>query len=327
MAKIAVIIVNYGTWELALAGAESVLARDHGGHEVELHLVDNASPGGDAARIAEAIAEHGWQDRIRFHPEAENHGFGRGNNVVLKKLAAADGAPDYVFLLNPDAQLENETLAILADFLEAHPRAGMAGAGIRMPETDSLVTASFRFPGIASTLEKAATFGPVTRLLHHKIVPLPHWSGTAKVDWVAGAAVMARFEAWKALDFFDPAYFLYFEEMDLMLRAHRAGWECWYVPEARVIHVEGAATGVKSYEPTRPPRRPAYWYQSWRHYYLKNYGRAYALAVAAAFLLGAAINMASSPLVKRPPVTPQYFLRDFWAMGLGPLLGFGERPY
>lgn len=327
MARIAVIIVNYNTWELTLAGAESVLARGHGAHEVSLHIVDNNSPGGDGAKIAEEIAARGWQDKLDFLPETENHGFGRGNNLVLRALAAQSPAPDYVFLLNPDAKLENEAVAILADFLDANPEVGMVGASIRLPSSEEPVTASFRFPGIASTFESAACFGPVTRLLEHKAARLPPDAPAGPVDWVAGAAVMARFEAWAALEFFDPEFFLYYEEVDLMLRAARAGWGCWYVPQARVIHAEGAATGVKSGAETRARRKPAYWYASWRHYFVKNHGRAYTLALALAWIVAAGLNALVSPILRRPPVAPQHFLRDFWSMAIRPLLGLSERRY
>ena len=49
--EISVIIVNYGTAALTIAAVESVLARRHGGRRVDIHVVDNASPGDDAARL------------------------------------------------------------------------------------------------------------------------------------------------------------------------------------------------------------------------------------------------------------------------------------
>ena len=63
MPSIAVIIVNYGTADLTTAGIESVLARAHGGRRVEVHVVDNASPAGDARILAERHAERGWGGR------------------------------------------------------------------------------------------------------------------------------------------------------------------------------------------------------------------------------------------------------------------------
>ena len=73
----------------------------------------------------------------------------------------------------------------------------------------------------------------------------------------------------------DEGYFLYFEETDYQLAIARAGYEVWYVPDARVTHVEGATTGQGK------ARRddgavPDYWYRSRRRYFEKNHGAAYA---------------------------------------------------
>ena len=59
MARIAVIIVNYNAADLAVAAVESVRARGHGGHQVDIHLVDNASPDGDGAVFAETARARG----------------------------------------------------------------------------------------------------------------------------------------------------------------------------------------------------------------------------------------------------------------------------
>ncbi|MEM6421927.1 MAG: glycosyltransferase family 2 protein, partial [Pseudomonadota bacterium] len=225
MADIAVIIVNYGTADLALAAARSVLAQEAGGHRIEVHLVDNASPGGDAAAIADQIAAEGLTGRLRFHPEATNHGFGRGNNVVLEALAARATPPDYAFLLNPDAALENGAAAVLAEFLDAHPEAGAAGAEIRNPGEVRPAAGAYRFPSLGSIFSEAVNFGPVQRLFQKTKVAMPLPDRAARVDWVSGAAVMFRMAALRQTGFFDPAYFLYFEEVDLMLRLTRAGWQ------------------------------------------------------------------------------------------------------
>ena len=324
MADIAVIIVNYGTAELALKAAASVLERAHPGHRVELHLVDNASPSSDADIIADAIAERGWQDQLIFHAEAENHGFGRGNNVVLHDLAAREVPPDYVFLLNPDAVLDNEAIAILADFLDGHPDIACAGAEIRKPSSPAPVTAAFRFPSLGSVVSEAVNFGPVSRLLRSSRVALDPTREAARVDWVAGAAVMARLEVWRDVGFFDPTYFLYYEEVDLMLQVARAGHACWYVPQAKIIHHEGAATGVRSGEEARR-RRPVYLYESWRHYFSKNHGRAYALTAAILWLLGGTLGLLIATLRGRTASVPLNYAGDITRHVIAPLLRPGGR--
>ena len=323
MPSIAVIIVNYGTADLTTAGIESVLARAHGGRRVEVHVVDNASPAGDARILAERHAERGWGDRVRLWPEVSNHGFGRGNNVVIHALMDRPDAPDYVFLLNPDAALENEALSILADRLDATPAAAAAGAGIALP-SGRAVTAAFRFPSARSEFAQAMNFGPVTRLFRNRLVPLPPDQPDGPVDWVAGAAVMFRMSVLRELDGFDPDFFLYYEEVELMLRIRRAGHQILYVPAARVSHAEGAATDVKSGQSQRKPR-PAYWYDSWRLYYLKTAGRGGAIRAGLAWMAGAALNVPLARLRGQDLRAPKGFFHDFPRLVLKPLLFGGRR--
>lgn len=323
MSSIAVIIVNYGTADLAIAAVDSVLSRSHGGHPVDVHLLDNASPGGDAGLLAHAHAARGWGGRVVLWAETENHGFGRGNNVVLKALADRPSPPDHVFLLNPDAQLENEAIAILADCLDRNPQAAGAGAGIALPSGQP-VTAAFRFPSAWGEFARALNFGPVSRLLHDRLVPLPADHPGGPVDWVSGAAVMMRLSVLRQLGGFDPDFFLYHEEVELMFRMRKTGHQILYVPRARVQHVEGAATDVKSGEPVRK-RKPAYWYDSWRLYHLKTRGRPGAIAAGLAWLAGAALNVPLAVLRGQESRAPKGFFGDFIRLVMWPLLSGRRR--
>jgi GT2 family glycosyltransferase len=256
----AVIIVNYGTAALTIVGVESVLHYVTDRDDVQIHVVDNASPRDDAATPTAAHKAGQWGERVRLYLKAENHGFWRGNNLVLRALSETAGPADRMLLLNPDAWLENDVISLMGAVLDTHPQVGMVGAGISKPD-GTAVTAAFRFPNIADTFATQLNFGPVSRLLRARLVPLPPDHSQGRVDWVAGAAVMCRMQAMRDVNFFDPAFFLYFEEVDLLRQAHLHGWLTWYWPTARVIHAEGAATGVKSGVSERR-RRPAYWYQS-----------------------------------------------------------------
>ena len=323
--RVAVIIVNYGTYDLTTEAVDSVLARAHGGHDVDVHLVDNASPGDDASRFAERKARPGWE-QVTFWSEDTNHGFGRGNNVVLEALAQSDTPPDYVFLLNPDARLENEVISILVDTLETHTDVGAVGAGILEPPENQMVTACFRFPSILGDIERIMGFGPVSRLLKRHVSALPPETPAGPVDWVAGCCVMFRFKALQAVKFFDPTFFLYFEEVDLMRRLSQKGWPTWYQPEALVVHTAGAATNVLSGAKDRR-RRPVFVYQSSRYYYTKNHGWLYALFSALIVTLVTALTRVLNFVRRRPPTRqPLYFYRDQWRHVLAPLLGLRRDP-
>lgn len=321
LSSVAVIIINYGTAELAIAAVESVLARNHCAHPVEVHLLDNASPGGDAAILVEAHATRHWADRVHLWLERQNHGFGRGNNLVLQALSGRSTPPDYVFLLNPDAQLQNEAIAVLADRLDTIPTAAAAGAGVSLP-SGQRVTAAFRFPSGSSEFAQALNFGPVSRLFRDKVVPLPADHPDGPVDWVTGAAVMMRLSVLRDLGGFDPHFFLYFEEVELMFRMRKAGHQILYVPAARVQHVEGAATDVRTGAAVRK-RKPAYWYESWRYYYLKTQGRSAAVMAGLAWMAGAALNAPLVRLRRQKTRTPKRFFRDFAQLVMRPLL-FGK---
>jgi GT2 family glycosyltransferase len=322
LTSIVVIIVNYGTPDLTIAGVHSVLERNHGGRQVEVHVVDNASPDDSVERLLAAHVEQGWGARVTLYPETKNHGFGRGNNVVLQALQARETPPDAVFLLNPDARLENEAIDLLAQALDADKQAGFAGAGISEPD-GTMVTSAFRFPSMISEFSDSLSFGPVARMLKNWSVPLPPDHPAGPVDWVSGAALMGRFTALEQLQFFDPGFFLYFEEVDLMRRAHRAGWRTQYAPQARVIHSEGTATGMASTR-AQAAALPRYHYESWQYYFRKNHGVGGVWLAGLARLTGSAGSVVICRLRRRKSAVPLRFFRDFWAYSLRPMLG---RPF
>ena len=92
---------------------------------------------------------------------------------------------------------------------------------------------------------------------------------------MTGACLMVRSELLRQVGLLDEGYFLYFEEMDFCARARRAGWSIWHVPASRVVHLGGAATGINAGR----KRRPRYWYDSRRRFFVRNYGIA-SLALA-----------------------------------------------
>jgi GT2 family glycosyltransferase len=105
----------------------------------------------------------------------------------------------------------------------------------------------------------------------------------------------------------DEGLYTYFDDIDICLRAWRAGWEVWYVPESRVVHLEGASTGLGR---RGVKRRPAYWHQARRRFFLKSYGAAYTLLADAAFILGFATWKLRRLLQRKPDTETPYLLPD-----------------
>ena len=116
-------------------------------------------------------------------------------------------------------------------------------------------------------LEAAAQFAPLSRALTGAVMHEPR-TVAHECDWVSGACMAVRREVFDSVGFLDEGFFLYFEEVDYCVRARQLGWSCWFVPEARVVHFEGASTGIR----LARKRRPAYWFASRRRFFVKCYG-------------------------------------------------------
>ena len=105
-----------------------------------------------------------------------------------------------------------------------------------------------------------------------------------RIDWVPGASMMIRKSVFDAIGGLDEHYFLYFEETDFCLRAAKQGFETWYVPDSRVMHIAGQSTKVTERN-AATKRLPSYWFESRRRYFLSAYGVTYAVLTDVAAVL------------------------------------------
>ncbi|MCR6652549.1 MAG: glycosyltransferase [Cellvibrionaceae bacterium] len=137
---------------------------------------------------------------------------------------------------------------------------------------------------------------------YNNTAPLQH--SPFPTDWVSGASFMVRSETFKHLGGFDPFFFLYFEEVDLFLRAKRAGYRTLFCPASVVFHESGASTGINKKNTQEIKPRPDYWFESRRYFYLQRFGRVYFLAVDAAFLLGQCLYRIKTMMTGKPANEP-----------------------
>jgi GT2 family glycosyltransferase len=190
--------------------------------------------------------------------------------------------PDFILLLNPDTIVRPGAIQALLDFMTAHPQAGIAGSRLEDPDGTPQRSA-FHFHSIEGEFERGMRMGFVTKLLKNKMIAPPQRDETYECDWVAGASMMVRREVFESAGLMDENYFMYFEEVDFCLAAKRKGWTCWYVPKSRVVHLVGAVSQLSDARKHRK-RRPAYWFESRRRYFVKNHGWLYAALADLAYL-------------------------------------------
>lgn len=307
--QVLVVIVNYRTADLVVDCLHSLKAEMAGLPDARVVVVDNGSGDGSAQRIREAIRECSVDGDMGLLALEENAGFARGNNLAIAPALASERPPRYVLFLNPDTVVRPGAIRELVAFLDAHPEVGIAGSRLEYPDATPQRSA-FRFHTAASEFEGALRLGPVSKLLAHRLVAPPVVDEPVATDWVAGASMLVRREVFEKVGLFDEGYFLYYEEMDFCLAAQRAGWTCWYVPDSHVIHLVGQASGVT--DPyAKPKRRPSYWFDARRRFFVKNYGWMRAALADAAWMAGYVLWQIRRVLERRPNTDPPCLFRDF----------------
>ncbi|MGH2994741.1 MAG: glycosyltransferase family 2 protein, partial [Gaiellaceae bacterium] len=231
VSDVSIIIVSYNTREY-LARSLGVVAG--GPHEVV--VVDNASTDGSPAFVRERFPS------VRLLELTENRGFGAGNNAGMEEATGR-----WLLLLNSDAWPVGDAVERLVAYGEAHARAGIVGPRLRNPD-GSLQRSVRGHP----TLWRLATeylflrrLAPRTRLLNAFYGAGFDHAQAREVEVLKGAVLLVRREAAEAVGSFDPAFFMYGEEMDLCYRARRAGWAVVFTPEAEFVHVGGVSTGAR----------------------------------------------------------------------------------
>jgi N-acetylglucosaminyl-diphospho-decaprenol L-rhamnosyltransferase len=164
-------------------------------------------------------------------------GYGANLNQGVRAL------PDVVaaaLLLNDDAFVQPGALAGLVRCVGGD--VGLVGGLVRDAQRRA-VPSAFRFPSVASELVSLTLLPePFRTRLAHRCVLSVASDVSAPVDWVLGAAMLVRLDAFDGVSGFDERFFLYSEETDLARRLSLAGWRCVLEPRAEVVHLGESST-------------------------------------------------------------------------------------
>jgi GT2 family glycosyltransferase len=265
MATLDIVIVDYGAGELLRECIRSL--REFPPTSVAIGtvvVVDNA-PGPDSLRESD-----GEGLPLVIVRNATNRGFAAGCNQ-----GAQLGTADYVLFLNPDTRVAPGTLDRPVEFLERADQANTGIVGIQLLDDSSRVARTcHRFPRPVHYLNRAIGLDrlSVSRFPNGLMTDWDH-AETRPVDQVMGAYFLIRRPLFETLGGFDERFFVYFEEVDLSMRALHAGYHSVYLADAFVYHV-GLGTTRRV-----PARRLFYSLCSRTEYARKHFGRASAAAV------------------------------------------------
>jgi N-acetylglucosaminyl-diphospho-decaprenol L-rhamnosyltransferase len=231
---VSVVIVSWNTRELLRACLATVGERlaelSH-----ETIVVDNASSDGSADMVETAFPG------ARLIRTGENLGFGKGANLGM---AAAEGR--FFLLLNSDTELVDDSAARLAQALEARPEVGVIAPRITL-EDGRLQASARRFPSLRLLL--------LSELWLHRLLPREkagrvllgqYWGHGEEraVDWLVGACLMVRREVFEQTGGFDPAIFMYGEEVEWCHRIRERGWQVLFSPLGQVRHLNHRSADI-----------------------------------------------------------------------------------
>lgn len=232
-----IIIVNYnaGAWlqrsVLSALRCSSALVT----------VVDNASSDTSFITAKANITD----DRVNWQLNAQNLGFAAANNQILKNITA-----EYSVLLNPDCELQENTLAEVIKHFDIHPKLGLASCKIVDENGEVQATSKRYFP---------TPWSAFVRLLRlHKLFPNnPKFANfdygdvlnlPTDIEWVeavSGAFMVVRLKALRDVGLLDEGYFMHCEDLDWCKRFQLSGWAVGYIPSTNVIHAKGVSSASR----------------------------------------------------------------------------------
>lgn len=199
-----ILVVNYFSAD-AVALLLASLAAHAGGCTVHVSVVDNSCDPAEFRRLSDAVVQPvGSPLLVRASASDTNRGYAGGNNLAWSLLADVASTVDVVVVANPDVELADGALTALVDAVGSQPAALF---GVRT------VTGGVAYTGLGAIDRRSGRSRQVT--IHEPPTP-------AEVTYPTGHFLATSRAQWDRLGGLSEDYFLYSEEVDLMLRATAA---------------------------------------------------------------------------------------------------------
>lgn len=232
MKNISIILINYNTAKFTLDCISSIFEKTAKSIVFEIIVVDNNSEDEDFEILCEGLKK---RPEVVLHSSPINTGFGGGN-----MLGVHHAKGQYLLFINNDVILKNDVLSVAYNFMESHTNIGVCTAQ-NFDEHNTFVASFDHDKGLRklifgrSFLETVKPAKYPKRKKQHQI--------PQDVNFVNGAFMFFRKDYFLEVEGFDLNIFLYFEEMDICYRIRKNGYKCVLLPQAEIIHFQGASTG------------------------------------------------------------------------------------
>ncbi len=190
----------------------------------KLVVVDNGSTDGSTDIISKNYP------KVHLIQNKENLGFAKGNNVGIRH--ALENNADYVWLLNNDTVVEQDTLLNMVTEAEKDPLTGIIGSKIYYFNS----TKKILFAGAMINWSRA-----ISNHIGLNETDVGQYDYVKEIDRVSGCSMLVKREVCNSVGLLDENFFLYVEEVDWCVRARKVGFKCLFVPSSVVYHKASAS--------------------------------------------------------------------------------------
>ena len=224
------VVLNWNQPEMTAECLRSLAAQDYPAFHVL--LVDNGSEDDSVALLREQFP---W---VTFLELPQNVGYSAGNNAGIRH--AIETEADYVFLLNNDTEVDPHMLTRLMEVARSDPEIGVVGPTMYCADPPGLIWGGDNEIEWRRARTIRHRFGEIDdgQQLQHGV--------PRQVDYIDTCAVLLKREVFEDIGLMDSRYFINFDDLDLNVRARRAGYHIVYVPSARMWHKVSATMGLAS---------------------------------------------------------------------------------
>ncbi|MDG1142475.1 MAG: glycosyltransferase family 2 protein [Hellea sp.] len=313
--QLSIVIINYKTPQLVIDCLESVLSELEN-LDAKVIVVDNASNDKSCELIQGWITEQAVSEQVEVLSSTGNTGFSGGNNFGIRHISA-----EYYLLLNSDTLVRKGAISLLLDAIKGDKSVGLISPRLEWPDSTPQESC-FRFHSPVSELILSANTGLITQLFKSFNVPYPVSDNIDFYDWTSFACVLVRAKVFKDIGLMDDGYFMYFEDVSFSYHAKLAGWKVMNLPDARVVHLRGGSSSVKSRASLRK-RLPRYYYESRTRYFYQTYGHFGLLRANILWTLGHSVALVRASLSSSfVPTASAFQWRDIWINFFAPLKAY-----
>ncbi|MAF36652.1 glycosyl transferase [archaeon] len=222
MVETTVIVMNYNERRFLQDCLESLRKQTY--TDFSITLVDNGSIDGSIEYVRENFPE------VDVIANGKNLGFAEGNNKGMLKATSS-----FIVILNNDTIVDANWLKHLVEEAQLFPKAGMCASKMVYVDDKKVLN--------SAGLEVFKNGRAKDRGIKESV------NNYTTNDWVLGPCGGAALYKRSMLEdikldgtYFDPDYFIYYEDLDLALRGQARGWRCRFVANAIVYHKEGLTT-------------------------------------------------------------------------------------